>query len=373
MSHAPNFAPIPERRLRFALLGCGFFAQNHLHAWRDIADVELVAVCDIDPARAHAAAAEFGGRAYTSAEELFACEQLDFVDIASTPPSHRPLVELAARHGVAVICQKPLAWTLEDGTAMVAACKVRGLPFMVHENFRWQHPMREVKRILDAGAIGRPFFGRISFRTAHDVYAAQPWLVDSERMIIIDVAVHLLDLARFYLGEPDSLYARALRVNPRIRGEDAASILLGYEHASCLVNVSYETRSDHNTYPQTFVTLEGNEGTITLGADYHLQVVSRAEVTERTLVIPDHGWTSQPWDAIQDSVSTIQRHWVTCLRSGRTPETSGESTLQLLKLTLASYRSAESGEAIRFGADLPPVRPDHPRRQSIIETQGALS
>lgn len=372
MSYAPNFAPIPDRRLRFALLGCGFFAQNHLHAWREIADVELVAVCDIDPQRARAAAAEFGGRAYTSAEELLAREQLDFVDIASTPPSHRPLVELAARHGVAVICQKPLAWTLEDGAAMVAACKARGLPFMVHENFRWQYPMREVKRYLDEGAIGRPFFGRISFRTAHDVYAAQPWLVDSPRMIIIDVAVHLLDLARFYLGEPDSLYARSLRVNPRIRGEDVASILLGYEDASCLVDVSYETRSDHNTYPQTFITLEGTEGTITLGPDYRLQVLSRRQVIERTLSIPDHGWTSQPWDAIQDSVSAIQQHWVSCLRSGQTPETSGESTLPLLKQTLASYESAESGEAVRFNAGSTAARTLLSPEPSITEPEGAL-
>ena len=332
--------------LRFAVLGCGFFAQNHLHAWNEIDDVELVAVCDIDPEKARAAAARFGGRAYSDAAELLANEKLDFVDIASTPPSHRPLVELAARHGVAVICQKPMAWTQEDGEAMVQACKSRGLPFMVHENFRWQYPMREVKRILDEGAIGRPFFGRISFRTAHDVYGAQPWLIDSPRMIIIDVAVHLLDLARFFLGEPNTLYAQALRVNPRIRGEDVASILLGHERASCLVDVSYETRSDHNTYPQTFVTLEGSEGTITLGADYHLQVVSRGEVSERVLVIPDHGWTSKPWDAIQDSVSSIQKHWVSCLRSGETPETSGESTLGLLELTLASYASVESGEAV---------------------------
>jgi len=343
---------LKQQPLRLAVIGCGFFAQNHLHAWRDIKEVELVAVCDIDPEKAGAAAAEFGGRAYSDAAELFAREKLDFVDIASTPPSHRPLVELAAQHGVAAICQKPMAWSLEDGEAMVRACKSRDLPFMIHENFRWQYPIREVKKILDSGAIGRPFFGRVSFRTAHDVYAAQPWLVDNPRMIIIDVAVHLLDLARLFLGEPNTLYAHALRVNPRIRGEDVASILLGYDDATCLVDVSYETQSDHNTYPQTFVTLEGTKGTIHLGADYRLQVVSDGEVSERVLAIPDHGWTSQPWDAIQDSVSTIQRHWVSCLRTSETPETSGESTLRLLELTLASYASAESGETIRVGTNL---------------------
>jgi len=328
---------------RFAVIGTGFFAQNHLHAWAQIPDVELVAVCDVDPVRVQAAADQFGGKPYTDAAELFANEQLDFVDIATTPPTHRMMVELAAAHGVAPICQKPLAWDMVDARAMVDACAARGLPFMVHENFRFQHPMRRIKALLDDGAIGRPFFGRVSFRTAHDVYAAQPWLVDSERMIIVDVAVHLFDLAMCFMGEPTSLVTDALRVNPRIAGEDVATVMMRMNEGTCIVDASYETRSDHNTYPQTFVTLEGTEGTITLGPDYHLQVVSRGQVTDEDLQIPDHGWTSVPWNAIQDSVVTTQQHWIDCLRTGNEPETSGARTLRLLDVTLGAYASLESG------------------------------
>ena len=339
-----------SRPYRFAVIGTGFFAQNHLHAWAEIPEVELVAVCDVDADRVAAAARDFGGRAYTDARELFANEELDFVDIATTPPTHRMMVELAAEHGVAPICQKPLAWEMADARAMVDACAERGLPFMVHENFRFQHPMRRIKELLDAGAIGRPFFGRVSFRTAHDVYSAQPWLVDSERMIIVDVAVHLFDLACCFMGEPETLFTDALRVNPRIAGEDVATVLMHMPQGTCIVDASYETRSNHNTYPQTFVTLEGTEGTITLGADYHLQVVSRGIVTEEQLVIPDHGWTSEPWNGIQDSVYTIQRHWIDCLNSGVEPETSGARTLRLLDITLGAYQSLETGTRYQVGS-----------------------
>ena len=338
------------RPYRFAVIGTGFFAQNHLHAWAEIPEAELVAVCDVDADRVAAAARDFGGRAYTDARELFAHEELDFVDIATTPPTHRMMVELAAEHGVAPICQKPLAWEMADAQAMVAACADRGLMFMVHENFRFQRPMRRIKELLDTGAIGRPFFGRVSFRTAHDVYSAQPWLVDSQRMIIVDVAVHLFDLARCFMGEPETLVTDALRVNPRIAGEDVATVLMHMPGGTCIVDASYETRSDHNTYPQTFVTLEGTEGTITLGPDYHLQVVSRGTVTEEQLVIPDHGWTSEPWNAIQDSVHTIQRHWIDCLRTGTEPETSGARTLRLLDITLGAYQSLETGAPYRVGS-----------------------
>jgi predicted dehydrogenase len=233
---------------RFAVIGCGFFAQNHLHAWAEIPEVELVAVCDVAPDRAAAAAAQFGGSAYTDAAELLAAEDLDFVDIATTAPTHRALVELAAEHGVAAICQKPLAWEMADATAMVQAMADRGLPFMVHENFRFQYPMRRIKALLDAGTIGQPFFGRISFRTDFDVYSNQPWLVDNPRMIIIDVAVHLFDLARCFMGEPESLFTEAIRVNPRIAGEDVATVLMHMNGGTCIVDASYET-ADHAPPP----------------------------------------------------------------------------------------------------------------------------
>lgn len=351
--------------LRFAVIGTGFFAQNHLHAWAEIPEVELVAVCDTDPDRLAAAARDFGGRPYSDAAELFAHERLDFVDIATTPPTHPMLVHLAAEHGVAALCQKPLAWDLADATAMVEAMGAKGLPFMVHENFRFQHPMRCIKEILDSGAIGRPFFGRFSFRTSHDCYTAQPWLIDSERMIIVDVAVHLFDLARFFMGEPESLYAEAIRVNPRIAGEDVATVLLRMPDATAIVDASYETFSDHSTYPQTFVTIEGTKGAITLGPDYHLQVVSHpidagdssARMTGSTVIdmdleIPPHTWTSVPWNGIQDSVATLQRHWVDCLLTGRTPETSGLDTLRTMELTLGAYESLATGLPYRVGHSL---------------------
>ena len=341
-----------SRPYRFALIGCGFFAQNHLQAWAEMPDVELVATCDINPDSAAAAADTFGGTPYTDAAELFAKEELDFVDIATTPPTHRMMVELAAQHKVAAICQKPLAWDMDDAQAMVRAMADADLPFMVHENFRFQYPMRKVKEVLDSGVIGRPFFGRISFRTAHDVYSAQPWCMDAERMIIADVSVHQFDLTRFFLGEPDRLFTEAIRVNPKIKGEDVATIVLGLPGATCIVDTSYESSSDHSTYPQTFVTIEGTDGTVTLGPDYHLQVVSPAGVHEEQLVIPEHSWASEPWNCIQDSVVNVQHHWIHCLETGQTPETSGADTLRVLDLTLGAYQSLDTGEPYRVGSML---------------------
>ena len=115
-----------EGRPRAAVIGCGFFAQNHLHAWRDLAAeglVELVALCDLDPAKAAAAARAFGvPRHYADAAAMLAAERPDFVDIVTTMPSHRRLVELAAAERVPAIVQKPFAPTIGDCRAMVTAC-----------------------------------------------------------------------------------------------------------------------------------------------------------------------------------------------------------------------------------------------------------
>ena len=110
--------------LRGALIGCGFFAMNHLNAWRDVEGAEIVALCDRDPARLAEAAARFGiARTYADAGEMLAAERLDFVDIATTVASHRPLVELAAGAGVHMVCQKPFASSMADARAMVAAAE----------------------------------------------------------------------------------------------------------------------------------------------------------------------------------------------------------------------------------------------------------
>ena len=330
---------MPE--LRGGLIGCGFFARNHIHAWNQLPDAQIVAVCDTDSARAQAFAQDFGvPRTYTDAAQMLQTESLDFVDIVTQPATHRALVELAAAQGVPVICQKPLALALEDARAMVQACANANVPFMVHENFRWQSPMRGLKAA--AADIGDLFFGRISFRTPYDVYANQPYLATEPRFIIADLGVHLLDLARFFCGEAEQLTCYAQRVNPHIVGEDAATILLKMRSgATCLVDCSYATTSAEDPFPQTFVHLEGTKGRALLGRDYRLDVDTGGKIIPSVVPPQTFAWSTPPFEAVQESVAAIQRHWIECLRTGATPETSGADNLRTLELVFGAYQSAE--------------------------------
>ena len=336
--------------LRGAVIGCGFFARNHLNAWSELPGVQLVAVCDRDPARAAEAAQAFaGGKAYEDPEALLASEELDFVDIVTQPATHRELVQLAARHRVPVICQKPLAPSLEDARAMVEACRVAGVPFMVHENFRWQAPMRA---LADAAAtLGDLFFGRISFRTGHDVYRNQPYLARDSRFAIYDLGVHLLDLARFFLGEVESLDCHARRVNPRIRAEDVVTMLLRMRSgAAAVVEISFFSKTDDDLFPQTLVHLEGTLGSATLGPHYELHRVTGEGSSRIRVPIRTFSWTKPPHEAVQESVVRIQSHWLDCIRERREPETSGADNLKTLELVFGSYQSAASGLPFRPAA-----------------------
>ncbi len=332
--------------LRGGLIGCGFFARNHLHAWREVKGGAITAVCDVDLERAEATAAEFDiPEVYADAETMLQLGSLDFFDIVTQPAGHRPLVELAARHGVPVICQKPLALSLDDARAMVGACREARVPLMVHENFRWQRPMRELKAAAEE--LGELFFGRITWRSGYDVYRDQPYLAEEPRFILTDLGVHLLDLARYFLGEVDQLSCVTSRVRPGIRGEDVATLLLRMRSgAACVVELSYASHPEQEPFPRTRVLLEGTAGSASLDLDYRLTLNRQGRIIRPHVEPHRYAWATPPFHAIQESVVAIQQHWIDCLRSGATPETSGEDNLRTLELVFSAYEAAESGRVV---------------------------
>ena len=341
------------RPFRGALVGCGFFARNHLNAWRQIPGVEIVALCDTNADRLRGAAEITpGARLYASAAAMLRAETLDFVDVATTVASHRPLVEQIANAGLHCICQKPFANSIEDARAMVEACASAGMRLMVHENFRWQAPIRAVRDVIAGGEIGRPFWGRVSFRSAFDVFTGQPYLATDERFIVQDLGIHIIDIARCLFGEVADLSATTQRINPRIRGEDVATLLLRHEAGTTsVVDCSYSTALPEELFPQTLVEVDGTDGTLRLGADYRLTVHRRGgETRELRCDPPMHGWSQRPWHNIQDSVVNIQHHWIECLRSGAEPETSGRDNLKTLELVDAAYSAARSCATLRLCA-----------------------
>jgi D-apiose dehydrogenase len=336
--------------MKGALIGCGFFAQNHLNAWRDmrVDGVELVAVCDIDPAKAKAAAERFGvPRHYSDPAAMLAAEELDFVDIATRMDTHKDLVLLAVEHGVRVIVQKPFAPEWADCVAMVEAADAAGVPLAVHENFRFQAPMLTLRKTLASGIIGQPSWGRFAFRTGFDVYRTQPYFHHERKLAILDVGIHVLDLARVFLGEVQHLSCETQRRNDKNIGEDTATMMLRHRSgAVSLVECTYEAKQIPDPFPQTLVTLEGDRGSIKVHEDFRMVVTADGQVSESHIGSPLLAWTEQPWHTAQESVLLTQRAILAAWREGRDAQTSGADNLKTYALVDAAYAAAEARRAV---------------------------
>jgi len=336
-------------RTRVGVIGCGFFSSNHLNAWRDLAvDADLVAVCDTDMAKAQAAAQQFGVRAYDSAEAMLAGERLGLVDIVTQVRSHRPLVELCLNAGVPTIVQKPFGLSLDDCVAMRDLSERLGVPLAVHENFRFQAPMQFAKQILDSGEIGEPSWARVNFRTGFDIYSGQPYLRTEEKFVINDLGVHVLDVARYFLGEARHVSAETQRRRPEIAGEDTATMLVRHQSgAVSVVECTYEARRLPDLFPQVLLELEGVRGSIVVKADY--EVVVTADGVARTIMTEPEvrPWMQQPWNVVQDSVVATCAHILGAYRSGIAPSVSAADNVKTIALCAAAYEAADAGAAVR--------------------------
>lgn len=329
------------------VIGCGFFAQNHLHSWRDLraAGAELVAVCDVDAAKARAAAEKFGvPRWYSDAATMFREERLGLVDIATRMETHRELVTLAIAHRVPTVVQKPFAPVLADCVAMTDAARAAGVFLAVHENFRFQLPMRKAIAAIRSGVIGTPSWGRISFRTGYDIYSGQPYLMQEKRFAIIDLGVHVLDLARVFFGEVERISAETQRRNPKVAGEDTATMLLRHvSDAVSVVEITYESRRVPDAFPETIVEIEGPAGAVVLRRGAMLEVTVDGRMTEADVDPPVLAWAERPWHMVQESVHATCAHMLEAVRQGRPADTSAEDNLKTFVLAEAAYVAAASG------------------------------
>ena len=145
-------------KLRLGIIGCGFWSHYQTAAWRELKDrVDIVASCDKDLSKARDQAGRFGiGAVYDDARDLLEDKTIDFVDIITDVDSHAALVKMSADRNIPVICQKPMAPNYPAALEMVEYNRSRNNPFFIHENFRWQKPIRRLKTLLDDNLIGKP-------------------------------------------------------------------------------------------------------------------------------------------------------------------------------------------------------------------------
>jgi D-apiose dehydrogenase len=335
--------------LRFAVAGAGFWARYQLAAWREVPGVRCVAVCDRARARAERLAAAHGAAAYADAAELLDRERPDFLDVVTDLPGHAPLVKLAASKGVPVVCQKPMAATPAECEELVEVCHRAGVPFIIHENWRWQAPLRHVKELLAQGAVGTPFRCRIDMVSGFDVFANQPYLKEQPEFIVADMGCHLFDLARSYFGEAERVYCQTGRARPDVRGEDVATALLTMNggRTAATVNLAYAgTPLERECFPQTLVFIEGDRGSLEVAPDFVVRVTTAAGTQSRRVQPPKYAWADPDYAVVHASMVPCHADVLRALRTGAPAETDAADNLKSMRLVFAAYESARTGRAV---------------------------
>jgi predicted dehydrogenase len=330
--------------LRGALIGCGTVSRYHLEAWPRVPGARIEAVCDVDPDRLAAASARApGARTFTDPAAMFEDGTYDFVEICTRPDSHRELVELAARHGAHVLCQKPAAILRPELRAMIECCHETGVRLMVHENWRFRPWYRAMRAEIDAGTIGHPLRLRIAHRDTRalrpDGFADQPYLATSRRLILMEMGCHLLDTARYLIGEIQTVHATTARFGPGHTGEDIATLSVYFAGGVLgLLDMSWCAPPDlaRPEWALNQTVVEGSAGALRLQTDGSIQFVSLSgKVETRPVPLP-------PDDQVYvGGFVATQTHFIEGLLNDTPHETSGSDTLKTMEVVWAAYRSAE--------------------------------
>ena len=329
---------------RIALAGAGMISHFHLGGWRKLADrVRVVAIVDPDRASAERRAQEFGIPAvYADAEQLFAAEAIDALDVLSPRETHAAWVAAAAARGIPVICQKPLTPTLVESEALIRQV-VPKTRLMVHENWRFRPWYRELKRWIADGALGDIAMARMTMINSGLLpdpatgkrfqLERQPFFQHEPRLIIAEVLIHQIDVMRYLCGE--------LRVRAACSGRTVADVV-GETYADIFMESAAGAP----------VTVTGN-----IAAPFYpprvpdrLEIVgSRASAVfqddELALLGPTPRRERYDRDAgYQASFDAVIAHFVDCLESGAPFETDPADNLETLTLVEHAYWAAGLGD-----------------------------
>lgn len=333
--------------MRIAIIGTGFWARYQIPAWQELEGVEIVAAYNRTHSKAEEIAQKFRiSNVYDNVEALLLNEQLDCIDIITDVDTHPLFVKMAAEKGVNVICQKPMAASFALAQEMTKVCRKQGVKFFIHENFRWQSPIRALKKAINSDVIGEPFKARVSFCSGFPVFDNQPFLAELEQFILTDIGSHVLDVCRFLFGEAENLRCMTRGVNPTIKGEDVANVLMEMQSGlHCFAEMSYASILERESFPQTLVLVEGTKGSLHLTNDFVLKTTTREGTVSEVIKPVLYDWLDPAYAVVHSSIVDCNRDILKGLR-GEVAETTGDDNFETVKLVFAAYESARTGKVI---------------------------
>lgn len=324
-------------------LQVGLMSFEHMHqfsyaaALNELPDVDLAALWDDDPARLQAQGKSYGIPKLTSSLDEFLALPLDAVVICSCNRRHRELAEKAARAGKHILCEKPLATSVEDAQAMIDVCRKEGVKLMTAFPCRYIPQMKRAKQILQEGKLGEIF----AVRTSNHGSMPGGWFVDPKKSgggAVLDHTVHVVDLLRWMTGlEIREVYAEMDTRLHDIPSEDVGllTFTLGDKIFGTL-DPSWSRSSAYCIWGDVILRFVGSDGI--LEADGFPQALNIFD----TQANPNHGTLSTGDNADLEMV----KDFLAAIREDREPSITGEDGMRAMEVALAAYRSVREGKPV---------------------------
>lgn len=306
----------PIRKLRVGVIGAGFWGKNHIRVFSELGNVELVAVCDIDPRRARDVAEKYRVKPYTSVEGLLEKEDIEAVSICTPTTTHYQIALGAIERGKHVLVEKPMVSTSGEAKSLLAKAEETGLHLMVGFIERFNPGVQRVKSLIKSGALGE-----IVLAFARRVGRWPERIGDVG--VVKDTAIHDLDVIRFlFEQEPRSIYARMGSLGHKF--EDYAHIVLGFNGIQTgFVEANWLTPHKIRT-----LTVTGEDAVVTLN---YLTQETTIEDFEK-MVKPTYRWEEPLVLELKDFAESILED--------RDPKVTGTDGLRALEIAEAAIESA---------------------------------
>lgn len=345
--------------LGIGIIGAGSIAESHLSACRAELGARAVAIADLNLDLARERAAKYGVSAvYTDYRELLDNPEVDAVIVCVPNFLHAPVSLAALERGKHVLCEKPMAIDESDAWAMVETAKAQGKILMVGQNYRFHSEVQHVKRMIDEGRLGQIHWARVGWMRRQGIPGWGSWFTQKKQSgggSLIDIGVHMLDVAWYLMGTPQPRNVTAATFSifgPRKEGlgnwgthnhqgtfdvDDGASAVVRFDGGRILtLDVTWAAHHPDRMW----IHLMGDRGGVTM-FDGPLVVYETVDGRAETSYPHVHG---------NDIRADMMRHFVHCCNTGAIPLSPGDDGYEVTRMLLGIYRSSEQGREVDLQA-----------------------
>ena len=313
------------KKLGVAVIGTGFWGRNHARVFKELAETELLAICDIDPERARTVANQFGTKPYTSTEKMLRDKDIEAVSVCTWSTSLAREALKALKAGKHVLVEKPMAARVRQAEQLLKMAEDEGLHLTVGFLMRFIPGLQRIKQEIKDKTLGEPVCA-----TAKRVSQWPERIGDVG--VVKDTAIHDFDVMRYVFNEdPVAVYAKTGSMRNR-KFEDYAQIMLTFKGGqSSFIESNWLT-----PYKTRMLIVTGSEAIMKL--DYITQELTIENAKE----------TLQPRYALQEPLKLELQHFAKCVTSKEKPLITGMDGLKALQIAEAALKSSAKGKALKL-------------------------